>query len=165
MNTAYKTILERLTAKVSDLKYIDFDAGQIDDPEGNYPIPFPCCLIRFEDSQPGTVGEGVQEIETMINFRFAMRIIEDMNSLAPASTRSKGLEFMDLLDVAHKYLQGYIGTNFNALDRQGINQEERSDGLVVFNFQYGTLISDTSAMTVYKEKTLTLNQIEVTVEQ
>ena len=44
IDTLYKEIRNQLKAAVSALKWVDLEAGQIDNPESSYLIPYPAVL-------------------------------------------------------------------------------------------------------------------------
>lgn len=151
METAYNSIQQRLMAQVPELKMIDLDSGQIDDPENNYPLLSPSVFMRITVPQWESIGEGLQEGKAEINLRVVTQVWESTGSIAPENVRQKGLQHLGLPNKIQAALQGFIGENFNALERISTVQDDRMDGLLVFNITYNTLLRDTSGMKQYNQ--------------
>ena len=157
METAYKNILEHLQAKITDLRWIDLDIGQLDDPDNHYQLDYPCVLINFRTPTWRSIGGGVQMGNTMITLRIAMRVYQDMNNHTPADIRNAGINHLTLTKVIHKHLQGWDTEIFSALNRISSEQEQRDDGLLVVNAVYTTELMDNSASPEWTEKTVSLS--------
>lgn len=147
MEAAYLKIAQRLMARAPEVKYIDWDVDQLDNPEaGYYPPAFPCVLISIVEGDPQSIGENLQEIDLVLAFRIAFIVPENMNSLSPLQIIETGLERFKITKKVHKALQGFIGDNFNALDRNAISQENHPGGVLAFIYHYQTLLADNSAI-------------------
>lgn len=151
MDILYKDLLERLDDQVPELRWIDYDQGQIDFPAESYPVDFPALLIDFENTEWEDVGQLVQGGTLTISFRTAFRLYEDMNNHTPAESRNNGLLKLRLLNKIHKALHGFGGEHYNGLSRTRQFTEKREDGLKVVVMQYETYIRDAHAMTTYVE--------------
>lgn len=160
MENTYKELLERFAANVPELKWIDLEYGQLDNPEGNYTPDYPAAFVRF--SMPGaqTIGENVQHMDAEVHLRVAFRTWGDMNNKTPETVRNNALTTLAILKKVHAALQGYIGDNFSAMDRISVEQEQRDDGVLVFEMTYGSMIIDNSALPVrVKHNDLTLDLV------
>ncbi len=148
MEDTYKELLERFAAKVPELKWTDLDYGQLDNPEEHYMPDYPAAFVRFSMPGASTIGENVQHMDSEIHVRVAFRTWADMNNKTPEVVRNNALTTLTILKKIHAALQGYIGENFNALDRLSVEQEARDDGKLVFEMVYGSMIIDNSALPV-----------------
>jgi hypothetical protein len=160
MDILYQDLLTRLAAQVPDLRWIDYDQGQIDYPAEHYPIDFPAVLIDFENTEWEDIGQQIQGGDVTITFRVVFRLYEDLNNHTPAASRQEGLNKLQLLNTLHKALQGFAGVHYNALSRVRQFTEKRDDGLKVVAMQYGTYLTDQHAMTTYTEQKV--DNLEVT---
>ena len=152
MDTVYADLINRLSTAVPELRWIDYDQGQIDYPAEHYPIDFPALLIDFASTEWEDIGQQIQGGDMTISFRIAFRLYEDLNNHTPADSRNAGLQKLQLLKTVHKALQGFAGANYNRLSRIRTFTEKREDGLKVIVMQYNTYINDDSAQTSYIEQ-------------
>jgi len=152
IDTIYKDLLGQLDSRVPDLRWIDYDQGQIDYPAEHYPIDFPAVLIDFENTDWEDLGRQIQGGDITIGFRVAFRLYEDLNNHTPADSRNAGLQKLQLLTTIHKALQGFAGANYNRLSRIRTFTEKRNDGLKVIVMQYATYLTDESALTTVEQK-------------
>ena len=159
MEIAYQNILDKLTTEVPELRFIDLDGGQLEAPEDHYQPDLPAAFIRFSMPRIQTVGPKFQQIHAEVYVRVAFQVYEDMNNLTPESLRTSALDKLKITKKVHKALQGYIGDNFNAMDRFNQEQEDRQDGLIVFRIGYRTYMKDDSAM----DDTTTKEGVSVTI--
>ena len=59
MDQIFSAVQSRLQQKVSELKWIDFDFGQLDAYELRPPVQFPCALIDIELPETREQGPGI----------------------------------------------------------------------------------------------------------
>ena len=148
MDRIYNDLVTRIKAKVPEILYIDYDAGQIDAPENNLPFVMPATFIDFETADWQTVGgQQVQVADLVVSFRTVFRLWNHTNSTAPTEVRTAALDALKLINKLHKYLQHYTaGNHYNGLDRFVSITERRTDGTKVFIMKYKTNIRDNWAM-------------------
>lgn len=150
----YTAIRQRLKTEVTSLKWIDLDTGQLDNPENNYPFPFPCVFIDFERVDWQDAGERMQDGLVMMTVRIASRIFDQTHSKTQDTlhdTFTKAMTALQILTTVHAKLQGYSdGTYFNRLSRVSTETEKRNDGLKVFQMRYTFSARDKSAMKTYE---------------
>lgn len=102
----FNSLCDRLKNQVPELRYIDFDFGQLDAAD-RPPVALPCCLIRI--SYPSNTPEacGVQITDVQISIRVAFETTGQTNAAAPEGVRKKALQLFDTLDKMHAALSGY----------------------------------------------------------
>ena len=127
MDILYKNLMEHIKSTVPEIAWIDLDMGQLEVPKENYAIPFPCCLIEFEDYQPQSVGRGVQVGDLIVKVRLAFDYLEETDSLAPEDLRNSGLVKLQLVNKLYDSIQGFSGQHFNKLDRFHLLIEKTPD--------------------------------------
>lgn len=150
MDQLYKALVQQLKNNVPELLWIDLEQGQLETPEDQYPVQFPCCLISFPNVPAWqSLGNGLQIGDALITFRIAFDIYEDTHKEAP--DMEDALLKLQLINKIHKYLHHFEGEHFNKLERTGSSQEQRPDSLLVFNMQYNTNIRDAHAVPVYEQ--------------
>lgn len=137
MKTIYNAILQRLAAKVPEIRFIELNTGQLEDPAGNYVIPFPCVLIQFSDIVWAGIGAGIVTGDATITVRVAFQIWEDINSLTPEDIYYDGIERLEIVNRVFASLQNLTGDNFNELQVTGTNDETRPN-IVIFTETYTT---------------------------
>jgi hypothetical protein len=152
MDILYYGIIKQLKTNVPSLKWIGWDNGEIDLVDSSYPISYPNVLIDFVNFSPETVGGNVQIGDLLIRLRISFRIYDDMNSIAPDTSRTAGLTILKQLNEIYKALQGWSGgEHYNELERVAQNREQRNDELTVYTMDFVTNFRDAHASPDYVE--------------
>lgn len=154
MDELFKSICDRLAALKGDdnkplLNWIDWDRNQIETPAKQYPVQFPCCLIDFPECAWEDVGRQVQLGLLTISFRFIFHVHEDINTTPLSPNRQAGLDSLKALNVFHKNLQGFEGTNFNKLTRIRSLWSRMENEIKICQMFYTTNFRDSNATTQY----------------
>lgn len=167
MDILFKSISERLSTEVPELRWIDWEQGQIDtNMESSYPVQFPAVLIDFPSISWQSIKQGIQDGEVTLQVRVIFDVYEDFNTESP--NRDLALGRLKLINKIHKALHNFSGnilqnngiyedTHFNSLERTSTSSEQRDDGLKVINMFYITLLRDKSGMKDYA--TTTINKV------
>lgn len=152
MDILYKDILTQLGTAAPEIKWSGWDNGEIDLIDRSYPIPFPNILIDFSQYTPETVGMNVQNGQLLVRIRIALRIYDDMNSIAPKASRTAGFNILKLLNTVYKALQGFTASShYNELERVSQSREQRDDELTVYTMDFITEFRDSHASPDYNE--------------
>lgn len=163
MDILFKSICDRLADKVSDLRWIDWEQGQLELPAENIPVQFPCALIDLQDVPWSNVGNNVQVGDMTIQVRVAFDIYEDLYTVdgEPNPTRDLALDRLKLANKVYAALQGFEGgiipvpnsdpvtyqdIHFNKLNRIRTFTEKRDDGYKVIAMTFVTNMTDIHAM-------------------
>lgn len=124
----YLKIVERLTAQVPELRYIDQDMGQLENYTMKPPVSFPCALIELGDFDfDDMAGKNMQHGEGLVLIRFATESWSPSNNLAPTQIREKALAYYDIEQKIHVALHGWRSTGFSKLLRRKAVKEQRDD--------------------------------------
>ncbi len=151
MDVLYEKLVKRYVQKIPEIKWIDWDSGQLEAFDTNYPVHFPCILIDLEQIEWKSVGNDLQVGNVTVNLRIAFKLWTDTNNLTPDNVFAQSMNALKLINKIHKYTQGFEGEHFNGLDRILTVTEKRSDGLKVVNMKYLTNMRDAWAMKEYTE--------------
>lgn len=138
----YLSISERLNSLVPDLKWIDYDWGQLND-EQRPAVAFPCALIDIAYPDCKNLAEGAGAVEQMVNasitIKLAFQPLGDSQVSAPDDTRAKALKPLDTIASLHTALQGWNGDGtFSGLARRRGSPAQGRNKLKVFNLVYET---------------------------
>lgn len=151
MKTLYTTILDRLVAKVTEIKHIDFETGQLEVLAQNErpSVLFPCALIDIDYPQCDDYNEQetVQEVKARVAIKLAFEVQKPTDNLSSSLNRTAGLAFLDTIDKVYKNIQGYSTTNFSTFSRKSQVCDKRFDGtgIKVYDIVFETAFLDTSA--------------------
>jgi len=136
-------------AKVSKLKYVDEDWGQLDYYSPNHPVKWPCALIDIQAAQFEDKGwdrrtnSYPQTGEAMVSITVANLKLTNTSKLAPQSQKDAGWSIWELIEEAHQMVQGFRPhTNAGALIRQGLRRTKRDDGVQEYTLLYSFGITD-----------------------
>lgn len=174
MDLLFKSICDRLAAKVPEARWIDWEQGQLELPAENLPVQFPCILIDIQDIPWTNVGDNVQVGDVTIQVRTAFDIYEDLYTVdgEPNPTLDQALERLKLINKIYSCLQGFEGgiipvpdsdpvtyqdNHFNKLNRTRTFTEKRDDGYKVIAMTFVTNMRDQNAMPETSEVTVGMN--------
>jgi len=167
MDILFESISERLKANVPELNWIDWDWGQLEVLEQEYPIQFPCALIDIQSIDWSNAGNNLLTGNTNINIRVAFDIYEDTHVAVgvTAPQREYAFERMKLLNKITSWLQGFGGNilsngsggyrdnHFNRLNAGRYGSEKREDGLKVITMQFACNLRNNYAMPITTQVT------------
>lgn len=138
---------ERITTEVPEVKWIDFDFGQLEVyPDGLKPaVLFPCVLVDFTGFQWQEASKGTQQGEGMVIVRVAHAPYTNSNQLTPAPQKEKALNCFEIERKVHIALHGWGDGNFARLLRRSTDTEKREDTIRVRVMQYATSVKDAAA--------------------
>lgn len=131
-------VQDRLKEKVSALRWIDAEMGQLS-VSPRPPVAFPCCLVDMRYLQCRSQTAGAQRVAAQFTLRVAFQGCGSSSSEAPTSVRERALEHLDVLEQIHGALQWWtFGRQINPMQRASVVPERRSDGLKVYTMIYDT---------------------------
>jgi len=137
----YLSVSARLHALVPDLKWIDYDWGQLN--EELPAVAYPCALIDIAYPDCKNLSEGTGAVEQMVNatitIKMAFKPLGDSQITAPEERRANALKPLDTIASLHAALQGWNGDGtFAGLARRRGASIPRRDKLKVYNIVYET---------------------------
>lgn len=140
MNQLLTDIQTRLKKKVTALKYIGEDRGELDKKDtGLFDTACPCVFIEAEEIAWHDEAEkrqrGIAEIK--------LRLVNRTNS----ATKNPDFFMTSILQEIHKSLHGWnASTHYGLLTRTKTKHIRRDDDLSEYETVYSVQITDTSAM-------------------
>ena len=151
MKTLYNAISIQLK-NVGDLKWIDFDTGQLDyhnamakEPD-RPPVAFPCALITIEITNCKSITDTHQTCDARITIRLAFNNTPGRSSsAAPEEAQNLALKPYDVIADVYACLQGFGTENFDTLNRASQQREKRQDGLFVYSIVFNCKFEDETA--------------------
>src|SRR5574343_327350 len=119
MDILFESLEEHLKANIPELNWIDWDWGQLETLEEEYPIQFPCALIDIQNISWVNTSNNLMVGDVTINIRIAFDVYEDTHVAVgiTAPDRAYALTRLKLLNKIHKYLQGYGGNILSQIGR------------------------------------------------
>lgn len=147
IDVIYKDVSDRITDKVSAMRWIELEYGQLEIPEENYPVQFPCTLIDISFTECTDETEGNQQVMVQITVRTAIDLYEDLMVIDGAGVpdQAAALERLRLVIDVHKALHKFETEYMTPLVRASLTTERRDDGLKVFSQTYMAVAKDDSA--------------------
>lgn len=142
----YTAIIERITAEVPEIRYIDLDLGQLENYEIRPAVAWPCMLIDLDESKYSDAGSKLHQLaDCMITIRLGVVKYTDSNNLTPTNIRPNALKYFELENKVFKALHGWAAPGFNRLLRVGGGTEKRDDDIRVRVSRYSYTFTDTTA--------------------
>jgi len=137
MKDLYRALITPI--KNTGAKWIDFDSGQLDTSDMRKALKYPCALLRFA-FVPADVSEQSDQREAgTITIRLAFDVTGSRTSADVAeSVLNRSLEWTAQADALYNALQGFCPSEFEEMECTGRQQEQRTDGLVVWKMTFTT---------------------------
>lgn len=139
----FTAICDHLEAEVPELKWIDWDDGQLEVPaDQRPPVAFPCCLIDIQYTDCRDTDEEDQIVSASIVLKLAFFRSGETNTKAPSLVRERALEAFDVIDKVHDALQGWTGDElFSPISRRRASGRNRG-GVKVYTVTYATTFTE-----------------------
>lgn len=173
MFTIYQQIANRLRVKFPELRTIDYDKGQLADPEKAYPLDFPAVLISLEDIAWKDEGKQIQRGTSTIAITVALLPTEVFRQDSP--TLNNFVANANIINEVFTVLKSYrggetiviqeafsdpdtndvtpevtiIGASFSPLTRTRTQRMKRYDTIQAFTHLFTTSFTDNSAQPIY----------------
>ncbi len=151
---------------VPEIKYIDFDLGQLDYYETRPMVSFPCVLIDFTNAEFTNEGQHVQWANIVIHFKIGFSPFSSATSFSPDISKEKALEFFEIENKLYTQLQGWKPTMevsgneveiCQELIRTSASTEKRNDPFRIRLMRMVTAGEDSGAKDVLNSQQTTLN--------
>ncbi len=151
INDILKLIMERLTEKEPNIRYMDEDWGQLDYYNDNPPVRWPALLLELQGANWLNQSQKVQDAPLMIALTVADVKSTNTSLRAPATQKATAAAIWIVLENIHKALQGWkpADRQFGALSRVSTRRVKRDDGIRQFEVVYSCHCTDASAMDQY----------------
>lgn len=143
MKKLYETILGQLE-KISELKYIDFNTGQLEMLAENMrpSVLFPCALIEIDYPSCEDTGDKKQDVIAQITIKIAIATQNPTDSLVTNYRRDESLRSFELIDNIHNTLQGFSTNEFSNFSRKTLNTDRSFAGIRIINLVYETTFEE-----------------------
>jgi hypothetical protein len=138
-------ISDRLEVQVPELRWVDWDSGELDVMGERPRVAFPCAMIDITYPRTDDQTDVSQIVTAQINIRVAFTPKGATNNKSPV--RAQALAVYDVLAKIHTALQGWRQNyDFNQLTRMSARAEKRRDGLKVYDLIYQTRFEEVTGV-------------------
>ena len=137
MKELLEAIQKRITEKVTTLKYIDEDWGQLDYYSNNPPVQWPCCLIDYGTIAWKNLGGKQQQGTATIILYVANLKLTNTSSKAPTTQRTQAWQIQDIIQQVHQCVHTHLPTpTSSVLYRKSTARVKRDDGIQQYQIIY-----------------------------
>ncbi len=142
MKELLQAIQVRVQDKVTALKYIDEDWGQLDYYSNMPPVQWPCCLIDVGTVAWKNIGNKQQQGEATITLYIADVKKTNTSGKAPATQRTQAYAIHDTIEAVHQALHTYLPLpNSSVLYRRTTARMKRDDGIQQYVIIYSCMVT------------------------
>ena len=146
MKQLISDIKARLSEKVTALRYIDEDWGQLDYYASDAPVKWPCALITVTQAQWSNKGRLTQTGIADVSIRFADLKLSNTNPKASDSQRAAANNIFDVMTDSFASLHGWTADSANGpFTRTLTRKVNREDGIREFEVIYSVQLHDENA--------------------
>lgn len=148
MDLLFKHVQEKLDTDIKDIRWIDWDFGQLAEPKP--PVSWPCCLIDFPAVQYSNEGNNIQLGDTTITLRLGFKVYERAHNKTTHIYKDQALEHLNILKAVHKALQGFEEAHFSGLSRISFSRTKNIKHREYVITYRTTIFDETAKRTVKK---------------
>lgn len=166
MFTVYPQIANRLRSKVAALRTIDYDQGQLANPEHAAPMDFPACLISVEKAKWSGIRQNKQRGALILAVTVAIRptimhtgqtspelylypaMMQPVTDVFTALSGYKGGEKITGINNEEEVVE-IEGTPFTGLTRTDTQRMKRYDEIQAYTHLFSFELTDSSAEKAY----------------
>ncbi len=142
MDQIFLAVQKRIIDRVPEIKWVDFDFGQLDAYEMRPPVLFPCALIDIELPDIEDEGKDKQICSCSVTLRLAFEQPGQTNSKTPKPIMDKAMTVFAGLRKVFLAVHGLQGPDFGKLKRRSLLTEKREDPLKVFKMRFECNLTD-----------------------
>jgi hypothetical protein len=126
MKELYQNVMEAITLKAAQIKWVDFNMGQYN--TNPPPVNWPCCLIDLSVGDEYTPVSAIESMGTVIiEVSVGFRLHERTNNAVLPAFRNEALEHIDTVEQVRAAVERTSGQTFTPLTYSGFEREQRSD--------------------------------------
>lgn len=145
----YNEILNRLKTEVPEIRYVNHDLGQLEQPKPS--VSWPCILIDLDEFEfTDVAGNNKQLADGFIVLRIGFQQWSKTSSITPDSVREKGLGYYELEAKIYKALHSWAPQGFGRLLRRKASTEKRDDDVRVRLLVFAVNFEDNDAAPEYE---------------
>lgn len=137
----FVAVQNRLKEKVTALKWIDQNFGQLDNYEVRPAVNFPCALIDLTGFSFDDLPNGIQRANGRVVISLSTTPFTNSNAITPESQKEKALQYYEIEHAVHKALHNFTPVpGMEKLLRRTMDKQEREDAIrervIVFECGY-----------------------------
>lgn len=143
MKQMVQNIQDRLVQKVSTLKYVDQDWGQMDF-GSEHPVKYPCALIDVQSADYTNDGNFIQRgVVTVV-----IRLFSNSSQKAPDNQKENTQKFWQLIEDVNKAVHGqkFLQEGYGMPMRTQMRRTKREDGCYLAELYYTIGFTDTTCV-------------------
>jgi len=112
------------------------------------PLAFPAVFIEFKTMNWKTIGgKHVQHADVAIALHVGSKVLT--KSRYNDAQMNLALQHLELIDIIHKWITGFSGTNFNSFVRISSDHDSDHDEIIAHVETYKCVLEDSTAMPSY----------------
>ncbi len=131
-------VMERLRERVTELRYVADDWGQMDFYEGTPPVKFPCALVSVSRVSFEAQTEGVRWATMTLLVRVADAPALSGTMAAPEAHKERALFIFDLIDRVGDTLHGMGGDDYDPMEQREVTHYSREDAVREYAMTFET---------------------------
>lgn len=138
MKTIYNAILKKLESDMPEIRWADYDKGQMNFERP--PVAFPCALISIEVRRASNLNNHIQLAGAVVRIKLCFDFTGNTSLATPEAERLKSLDYLTQVDKLYSTFQGWSTDEFNPLSRINNYERDRPDNykenITEFETQY-----------------------------
>jgi hypothetical protein len=139
----YTELAEKITAKLSEILWVDLWHEQIQYLTEELPFPAPAVFIGFQILSMDDKGVLIQDCNTQIDLYLFFETFSD--TYQGAYNQSSALSFLESLNSLHVLFHGTDGINYSSMRRIDQKREDSGGAGNLYRISFACVVEDASA--------------------
>lgn len=142
MKQLYNLVVDKITTDIPEVKWIDFDFGQLETQE-NPPVLFPCSLLTI--AYPDVQGiKKDDRITAEVSIKLGFYVPLQTNGSAPAQMKVEAQKYLDIFEKTQKKISGFKPDGHSAFRLSSANPDILPNNVRTITLTFSTRFTQTS---------------------
>ncbi|MEH0007574.1 MAG: hypothetical protein V6Z82_02495 [Flavobacteriales bacterium] len=143
----YKELAQRITTRLTEVRWVDLWHNQINFLEEEHPFPTPAVFLSFRSQQLEDTGLKTQAVTLQVDCYLFYETFSD--TFEGSYNQQGALAFIETLDHIHALFHGSQGENYSSMRRIAFAPVDTGNAGNLYQVSFSCLLQDYSAMKTF----------------
>lgn len=153
LQSAFANLFEAITARldsvVTEIRYINHDFGQLEEPRPS--VSWPCALFDFDEFELSETGNKPKQLaDGFVQVRLGLQQWSKTSNIATEQVREKGLQYYEVEQKVYAALHNWAPAGFSRLLCRKRFTEKRDDDVRVRVLVFAISYEESAAVQTFQ---------------
>ncbi|HBL74234.1 MAG: hypothetical protein A2W90_17940 [Bacteroidetes bacterium GWF2_42_66] len=145
----YNEIAQRITTKITEIKWVDLWHEQVSFLTDELPFPTPAIFIGFSTNSCEDLAQLIQQCDMQIDLYLFFETFSD--TYQGSYNQASAINFLRLLTKLYTAFHGVSGTHFQTMRRVDMRREDSGGAGNLYRITFNCNVEDASAKREYDQ--------------